>query len=73
MTDIVSEEENEVSDSKLEPTFENLQKSYDDILDDSQLLAYHYASLNKKFQKLSSDFEKFKIENEELGNKNSEL
>ena len=73
MANIVLEEETEVSDSELELTLENLQKSYDDLLDDSQLLASHYASLKKNFQKLSSDFKKLKIENEKLGNKNSEL
>ena len=45
MVDIVSKEEIKVSDYELEPSFENLQKSYDDLLDDSQLLASHYASL----------------------------
>ena len=58
MADIVLEEETKVSNSELESSLEKLQKSYDDLLDDSQLLASHYASLKKNFQKLSLDFEK---------------
>ena len=73
MADIILEEETEVSDSKLESTSENLQKAYDVLLDDSQLLAYHYASSKKSFQKLALDFEKLKNENEKLGQKNAEL
>ena len=42
-------------------------------MDNSQLLASHYASLKKNFHKLSFDFEKLKIENQKLGHKNSEL
>ena len=49
MANIVSKEETKISDSKLELTLKNLQKSYDDLLDDSQLLASHYASLKKIF------------------------
>ena len=73
MADIISEEETEVSDSEHESTSENLQKAYDELLDDSQLLASHYASLKKIFQKLSSDFEKLKNENEKLGHRKIEL
>ena len=53
MVDIPSEEETEVSDFEPELTFENLQKAYDELLDDSQSLASHYASLKKNFRKLS--------------------
>ena len=35
IADIISEEETEVSDSELELIFENLQKAYDELLDDS--------------------------------------
>ena len=73
LADIISEEETKVSDSKLESTSKNLQKAYDDLLDESWLLASHYASLKKSFQKPSSDFEKLKNENEKLGQKNAEL
>ena len=50
MTDIILEEETEVSDSKHESTSENLHKAYDELLDDSQLLASHYASVKKVFK-----------------------
>ena len=73
MANIISKEETEVSDSKLEVTSKNLQKAYDDLLDDFQLLASYYASLKKNFQKLSLDFEKLKNENEILGHSNIEL
>ena len=49
MPDIILEEETEVSDSDLEVTYENLQKAYDDLLDDSQFLAFHYASVKSNF------------------------
>ena len=39
MGDIISEKEPEVSNSELEITSKNLQKVYDELLDDSQLLA----------------------------------
>ena len=42
MANIIFEEETEVLDFEPELTFENLQKAYDELLDDSQLLASHY-------------------------------
>ena len=49
MVDIISKEETEVSGFEPKLTFENLQKAYDEFLDDSQSLASHYASLKKNF------------------------
>ena len=51
MADIALDEETEVHDSKPKLTFENLQKAYDELLDDSKSLASHYASLKKEFSK----------------------
>ena len=73
MADIISEEETEVSDFELNITYENLQKAYDELLDNSQLLASHYTSLKKNFQKLSLECEKLKGENKKLGQRNTEL
>ena len=49
MAGIVSYEKTEVNDYESELTFENLQKAYDELLDDSKSLASHYASLKKYF------------------------
>ena len=51
MADIVLDEENEVNDFEPELSFENLQKAYDELLDDSKSLTSHYASLKKDFRK----------------------
>ena len=67
IANMISEEETEVSDSEPELTFENLQKAYDELLDDSQSLASHYAALKKNCQKLSLEFENLKNENEKVG------
>ena len=67
MDDIVSDEETKVNDFEHELTFENLQKAYDKLLDDSKSLASHYASLKKDFQKLFLEVEKLKIEKEMVG------
>ena len=69
MADIISEEETEVFDSEPELTFENLQKAYDELVDNSKSLAFHYASLRKNFQKLSLEFENLRNENEKVGDK----
>ena len=69
MADKILEEETEISDYEHESTSENLQKAYDELLYDSLLLASHYTSLKKGFQKLSLDFEKLKNENEKQGKK----
>ena len=73
MADIISKKETKVSDSEPELTFENLQKAYDELLDDSQSLTSHYASLKKNFQKLSLEFENLKNDNEKLGHEKVKL
>ena len=50
MVDIVSNEETEVIDSKSKFSYDDIQKAYDELLDDSQTLSSHYASLKKSFQ-----------------------
>ena len=69
MADIVSDEETKVIETEPEPklSYDDLQKAYDELLDDSQILASHYASLKKNFQKLSFKFENLKNENPKLG------
>ena len=60
MADIVFEEENEVLDFEPELLYDDLMKAYDELLDDSQTLASHYASLKKNFQKWSLELENLK-------------
>ena len=73
MADIVSEEEIEVFDSKPKLSYEDLHKTDDELLDDSQSLASHYASLKKNFQKLSLEFENLKKDNEKLRHEKTNL
>ena len=73
MANIISDEETEVHDSEPNLTFENLQKAYDELLDDFKSLTSHYASLKKDFRKLSLEFEKLKIEKETIGHKKERL
>ena len=56
MANIVSNEETEVMPSEPKLSYDDLQETYDELLDDSQILSSHYASLKKNFQKLSLDF-----------------
>ena len=60
MADIVSKEEIEVLDSEPKLSYDDLQKAYDELLDDSQNLASNYALLKNNFQKLSLKFENLK-------------
>ena len=73
MVDIVSDEEIDVYDSEPKLTFENLQKAYDELLDNSKSLSSHYGSLKNDFHKLSLDFKKLKIEKEKVGYENDKL
>ena len=73
MADIVSKEEIEVLDSEPKLSYDDLQKAYDELLDDSQTRASHYTLLKKKFQKLSLEFENLKNEKENLGQEKFEL
>ena len=73
MADIVFEEENEVLDSEPGHLYDDLQKAYDELLDDSQTLASYYALLKKNFQKLFLELENFTNEKEKLGQEISEL
>ena len=54
MADIILEEEIEVCDFEPKLSYDDLQKAYDELLDDSQILASHYAFLKKKFSKTVS-------------------
>ena len=56
MADIVSDEETEVILFEPELSYNDLQKAYNELPDDSQILSFHHASLNKNFQKLSLEF-----------------
>ena len=56
MADIVSDEEIEVMNYEPKPSYDDLQKAYDELLDNSQILSSHYASLKKTFQKLTLEF-----------------
>ena len=67
MADVVSEKETKVLDFEPKLLYGDLQKAYDELLDDSQTLASHYALLKKNFQKLSLEFENLKNEKEKLG------
>ena len=50
MLDIVSNEETEVALPEPELSYKELQKAYDELLDDSQTLSFYYASLKKNFK-----------------------
>ena len=69
MVDIVSNEETEVIDSKSKFSYDDIQKAYDELLDDSQTLSSHYASLKK----LSFEFENLKSEKKKLRHEKDEL
>ena len=73
MADIVSKEETEVLDYEPKLLYNDLMKAYDELLDDSQILASHYASLRKNLQKLTLEFENLKIGNEKLGHEKINL
>ena len=62
MAHIVFEEKTEVLDFEPELSYDDIQKAYDELLDGSQTLTSHYASLKKIFQKLSLEFENLKNE-----------
>ena len=49
MADIFSNEETEIIDSEPELPYDDLQKAYDELLDDSLTLSSPYASLKKNF------------------------
>ena len=66
MADIVSNEETEITLPKPKISYEELQKAYDELLDNSQILSFHYASLKKSFQKLSPEVKNLKSEKEKL-------
>ena len=73
MANVVSDEETEVIDSEPELSYDDFQRAYDELLDDSQILSSHYVSLKKSHQKLSFDFENFKTEKEKLRHEKDEL
>ena len=73
MIDIIFEEKIEVLDSEPELSYDDFQKPYDELLDDSQRLACHYALLKKNFQKLTLEFENLKNEKEKLAQEKFEL
>ena len=62
--DIVSDEETEVLNYEPEPSYDDLQKAYDEPLDDSQILFSNYAFIKKTFQKLSLESKKEKLRHE---------
>ena len=66
MVDIVSDEKIKVTLPKLELSYKNLQKAYEELLDDSQTLFSHYASLKKNYQKLSLDFKNLEPKKKEV-------
>ena len=51
-SNIVSDEETEVIEIEPKLSYDDLQKAYDELLDDSQTLASHYAFLKKNFAKI---------------------
>ena len=66
MANIISDEETEVMDSEPEPSYDDLQKAYNELLDDSQMVSSHYFSLKNSFQKLFIEFENLMTKKEKL-------
>ena len=60
-------------DSEPELSWYDLMKAYDELLDDSQTIAFHYVSLKKNFQKLFLELENLKNEKEKLGHEKTKL
>ena len=73
MIDIVSNAETKVIEIGPKPSYDDLQKAYDELLDDSQTLASHYASLKKSFQNCPFEFENLKNQKKKLGQEKIEL
>ena len=69
MAGIVSDKETNVIDSEPKFSYDDLQKAYDELLDDSQTLSSHYASLKK----LSLEFENLKSKKKKLRHEKNEL
>ena len=63
---IVFEEETKVTLPNPKFSYHELQKAYDELLDDFQTLSSHCASLEKSFQKLSFDLKNLESEKEKL-------
>ena len=49
MADIVSDKETKVMNFEPEPSYDDLQKAYDELMDDSQMLSSYYSKVFKNY------------------------